>query len=288
MSIRLAPGTFGTFPKNLAKGLPPIEQTVLVWLWCFTNEDNECWPSLRTLANACGIRKEETVRNAIACLKERGFLAVEDRYRADGSQSTNSYILFIHGASPLPANGTPPPPGKREGGPLPANGRPKLKPTTLKKPIEEKQENLGSLDLVPAPPVINKHQKIMNLYNAAAEEAGLPRCTVLNASRKRQIDARLAEYPSPKQWAPVFQTVRNFKRRVDDGDRMRWFSFDWFIKSTVNFDKVASDWLSGVPTDKQRAALEQKKGRPANTYYEDADSPMHKAIAARTIKGHVC
>lgn len=145
-------------------------------------------------------------------------------------------------------------------------------------------ENQGELDLVPVTPAINKHQKIMDLYNAAAEEAGLPRCTVLNASRKRQIDARLTEYPSPKQWAPVFQTVRNFKRRVDDGDRMGWFSFDWIIKSSVNFDKVAADWLAGIPTDKQRGAQEQKKNRPSNAHYEGTDSLVHRTIAARTIK----
>ena len=159
---------------------------------------------------------------------------------------------------------------------------PVIKPVV--KPNNISGENPGELDLAPPAPAAYKHQKILDRYNEAATYAGLPRCTVLNASRKRQIDARLAEYPLPKQWAPVFQTVRNLKRRVDDGDRMGWFNFDWIIKSSVNFDKVAADWLAGIPTDKQRGAQEQKKNHPSNAHYEGTDSLVHRTIAARTIR----
>lgn len=191
-------------------------------------------------------------------------------------------VLFTENVKPISPNGETHFPKTGNASNQNVEPIPVVKPVV--KPESSFGENQGELNLVPAPPVINKHRKIMDLYNAAAEEAGLPRCTVLNASRKRQIDARLAEYPSPKQWTPVFQTVRNFKRRVDDGDRMGWFSFDWIIKSSVNFDKVAADWLAGIPTDKQRGVREQKKNRPSNAHYEGTDSLVHRTIAARTIR----
>ena len=55
-------------------GLRPNAFTVYCYLVCCTGQKEKCWPSVRTIAKRCGI-SENTVRNAIKELEERGFIS---------------------------------------------------------------------------------------------------------------------------------------------------------------------------------------------------------------------
>ena len=62
----------------------------------------EAFPSRRTIARECGIRKVETVDEALAVLCGKGLLSKMPRRAKDGGRTSNVYTI-----SPFPGPGTP-------------------------------------------------------------------------------------------------------------------------------------------------------------------------------------
>ena len=88
----------------MRQGLGPIPGFVLVVLADAANEKNTCWPRIATLAARVGVSKR-TVQRALKLLVKRELIAIEQRYRSDGSCSLNLYRLRLEGGdrlSPLP------------------------------------------------------------------------------------------------------------------------------------------------------------------------------------------
>lgn len=90
----------------------PTVKLVLLALADTANDDGTCWPGVRYLIQKSGL-SERTVRTALASLQEFGCLKSEMRFRHDGSQTSNLYVLVSvpTGAVVAPAGAADAPPG---------------------------------------------------------------------------------------------------------------------------------------------------------------------------------
>ena len=70
--------------------LPHRAVAVYIYLADRTNENNECWPAIPTIAADLKL-SPSTVRRGIRDLKKAGFLETEQRYRMKGGKSS---LLF--------------------------------------------------------------------------------------------------------------------------------------------------------------------------------------------------
>lgn len=89
------------------QNLKPIPKSVLVVLGDHANDAGVCWPRIATIAEKVGVSKR-TVQRSIQHLAQRGLITVEQRYRSDGSHSSNRYRLHLErgvSVSPPPDRG---------------------------------------------------------------------------------------------------------------------------------------------------------------------------------------
>ena len=87
--------------------LSPTPKLILMALADAANDDGVCWPSVSTVAAKCCV-SVRTVRRVMQKLVDRGLLLSEQRYRKDGSCSSNRYQLRLQGGdrlSPAPDRG---------------------------------------------------------------------------------------------------------------------------------------------------------------------------------------
>lgn len=70
--------------------LPHRAVAVYIYLADRTNENNECWPAIPTIASDLKL-SPSTVRRGIRDLKKAGLLEIEQRYRKEGGKSS---LLF--------------------------------------------------------------------------------------------------------------------------------------------------------------------------------------------------
>ena len=89
------------------QNLKPIPKSVLVVLGDHANDAGVCWPRIATIAEKVGVSKR-TVQRALQHLVSRGLISVKQRYRNDGSHSSNLYRLHLDrgvSVSPPPDRG---------------------------------------------------------------------------------------------------------------------------------------------------------------------------------------
>lgn len=72
--------------------LPHRAVAVYIYLADRTNENNECWPAIPTIAADLKY-SPSTVRRGIRDLKKAGLLATEQRYRKKGGKSSLMFRL---------------------------------------------------------------------------------------------------------------------------------------------------------------------------------------------------
>lgn len=87
-------GTFATVPIKLIDGLDPHTQVVFMHICKFVNEGGHCWPSLKKLAQSCGMSRRTVIRR-IEYLQQMGIIRKTARYRENGSYTSNNYELHI-------------------------------------------------------------------------------------------------------------------------------------------------------------------------------------------------
>jgi hypothetical protein len=91
----------------LRQDLKPVPKFVLVVLADAANAQGVCWPRISTIARKVGV-SSRTVQRAIQLLICRELITAEQRYRSDGSCSSNLYRLSLEGGdnlSPAPDRG---------------------------------------------------------------------------------------------------------------------------------------------------------------------------------------
>ncbi len=72
--------------------LPHRAVAVYIYLADRTNENNECWPAIPTIATDLKL-STSTVRRGIRDLKKAGLLETEQRYRKKGGKSSLVFRL---------------------------------------------------------------------------------------------------------------------------------------------------------------------------------------------------
>lgn len=72
--------------------LPHRAVAVYIYLADRTNENNECWPAIPTIAADLKL-SASTVRRGIRDLKKAGLLETEQRYRKKGGKSSLMYRI---------------------------------------------------------------------------------------------------------------------------------------------------------------------------------------------------
>jgi len=101
------------------QALKPVPKLVLMALADAADDEGICWPSVATLASKVGV-STRTVRRVMQELISGKLLAAEQRYRSDGSCSSNRYPYSWQGVTNCHRPLTPvtPPPDTRVRGPL--------------------------------------------------------------------------------------------------------------------------------------------------------------------------
>ena len=82
------------------QALKPVPKLVLMALADAADDQGICWPSVATLASKVGV-STRTVRRVMQELIIGKLLAAEQRYRSDGSCSSNRYRLSLAGGDKL-------------------------------------------------------------------------------------------------------------------------------------------------------------------------------------------
>ncbi|MHA1597515.1 MAG: helix-turn-helix domain-containing protein [Alphaproteobacteria bacterium] len=72
----------------------PTPKLVLVTLADFSNDSGECWPRISLIARKCSL-SARSVRDQTKLLEAKGKIEIVPRWRADGTQRSNLYILKI-------------------------------------------------------------------------------------------------------------------------------------------------------------------------------------------------
>jgi DNA-binding MarR family transcriptional regulator len=85
-------------------GLDVYEFRVYAHLCRRVNDQMRCWGSQKNIAKICGF-SVDTVARALKKLESRGWLTQEEKYRDDGSRTTNLITLIGAGGIPLQAGG---------------------------------------------------------------------------------------------------------------------------------------------------------------------------------------
>ncbi len=164
--------------------LTPTAKLVLMSLADAADDHGVCWPSVHTIARKCCI-SSRTVRRVIQTLVDRGLLEAEQRYRPDGSSSSNRYRLQQAGGdkmSPTPDRGDTHPGHVRQG--PPDTG---VSPRTAKGTVKES----------PQPPKPNT-----NPVDFESAESGCGELSVLeypkglSAGERGEVRKKLAGFPT--------------------------------------------------------------------------------------------
>lgn len=96
---------FAIVPMALVKDASASAVCVYAVLADATNQDNNCWPSIATIALQSSM-SVSTVRKSLKELTERGWVTTAARLRGNGSQSSNKYTIWRIPALDPPTDST--------------------------------------------------------------------------------------------------------------------------------------------------------------------------------------
>ena len=86
--------------------LPAPVKLVLLALADHADDQGVCWPGIRGVANKCNL-SHRSVQRHVQDMVARGMVRVEERFRADGSRSSNLYRLSVGGGMESPGGVRP-------------------------------------------------------------------------------------------------------------------------------------------------------------------------------------
>lgn len=81
---------FGTIYRDTE--LPARARIVYMYLWDRADSKGVCWPGIKTIAADLKL-SQSTVKRALADLERYGYLERSMRYRENGSNTSNLYVV---------------------------------------------------------------------------------------------------------------------------------------------------------------------------------------------------
>ncbi|MBR1779939.1 MAG: helix-turn-helix domain-containing protein [Oscillospiraceae bacterium] len=82
----------GRFDYLYASDLSHRARSVYLYLADRANKQNQCWPSIATIAKELGL-SQSTVRRALHELRQADYIQSEQRFRPNGGKSSLLYTL---------------------------------------------------------------------------------------------------------------------------------------------------------------------------------------------------
>lgn len=225
----------------------PVDKLILIALGNYADDNDQCFPSRRTLARIamCSV---DTVDRAIKRLEEAGYVRKDTRLGARGLTS-NAYTLALN-----PSRNLRPPTETKEDQNLAASVRlpsPQIA-ATLAAPdaatlaaqaaatYEPSLEPSLEPSKTPLPPKGGPSPmdalRAFEGYNALALRIGLPQASRLTPDRQRKIIARLRDY-GPEGWDRALANIERSSFLTGTNDRGWRVSLE-FLLQAASFAKV--------------------------------------------------
>lgn len=85
------------FQSIYSSGLPHRAITVYMYLKDRSDQKGSCWPAIPTMAQELGLSRS-TIKRALHDLEGAGYLKREERFRENGSYTSNLYTLIFDSA----------------------------------------------------------------------------------------------------------------------------------------------------------------------------------------------
>ncbi|WP_434939167.1 helix-turn-helix domain-containing protein [Shewanella sp. HL-SH8] len=221
----------------------PLRKLVLIKLADNANDQGECWPSYKYIADQCEIG-HSTVRKHIGDLVKAGFVSVKHRKGPKGN-STNVYTITIcHDIAPLMLPDSIPPLSPDSIG-LPPDSRPPMPPdsTGISHSLESVNESLKDL-----------HPKKLKTPFCFDQWPALPSEQLFKdwLAVRKQKKAKLTQ-TAINRLAPHLVKAVDAGCTVDDVFELCvsrcWigFEFEWLVNAgLVAKQAVKSDWADSV------------------------------------------
>jgi len=77
------------------EGLTPTRKFILVLLGNYADENAQCYPSHRHIANIIGLKDTKGIQRTIQEFQDMGLLKIQHRKKEDGSYTSNKYTLLL-------------------------------------------------------------------------------------------------------------------------------------------------------------------------------------------------
>jgi len=150
---------FAIVPCLMLAQVKPTSVVVYAVLAEYANADQECWPSVSTVAKRANLAVR-TVQTAVAELEEQGWLTVRGRVTDSGHQTSNLYkVRRVRNSDEVP-------PQKRTGTPRKKEQGTSAKSAGRTRPNEQDPLNKGSSQN-PVYPSVDETRKLLDERKAS-------------------------------------------------------------------------------------------------------------------------
>lgn len=223
---------------NLPRSVSSSQRLVLLALADHAGDSGYCWPSMARIAQKVGIDKRMVMRH-IGLLAKAGYITIMHRFRNDGSQTSNAYMLVLPTHAEYDGVVDDTPPSDTEYTP----------PVYCGTPHEPSSE----------PPVVNHHSETPALPSSktqeVAEETGGPKR--LDFQECLQAASSVAQ--DEKNWRQVVEKRHGIKldsgfaRHID-----KWLT-DGKLRAGVIFREAAEVQATDSLKEKAKALYSRLK-----------------------------
>lgn len=195
--------------------LNATQKLVLLALADWANDEGLCWPSIGRLAAKSSLTTR-SVQKSIRSLEEIGFIKREE---VVGKGNRYWISLPVNDVHPCPTF-TPP---LNDVHPTP---EPRSPNTSITHQLNI-NEDMSSDDDAPV-----TEQEIIDYWNTLAEKHDLRKIRTLNESRRKQLRARIEEFPDLETWSEAFRNIETSSFLLGENDRLWTVNFDFLIRQS--------------------------------------------------------
>ena len=238
--------------------VPPREKLLLILIASHANDEGECFPSQTTLAYRSGLSRR-TVLRSLAELEERGVITRRQRRRPDGSRSSDTIRLNVHGAPVRPP---------LAGGNLTDGARVTFPPQGDSVSPHGDNDDAARCPVVTAEPVIEPIREPVresSAANAAAQQPG-PSASTARGTRL------------PDGWMPKPETIQQMRDECPgvnlEAEHRRFMDY-WADQPgakgrKVRWDSTWRNWIRRANEDTRRGGRQTAADRNLERGYQIA------------------